>query len=261
MRNTWWSVLVPAALGLAGVAVTWEHVSQAAPPPANQQSATTTLKGKIQEFVKNDHADVDGLRLAEGTLVHFPPHMAVRFMDKFKVGDGIEIVGHPATRRDGLAVFEAEAISSGEVLVRVGPPQPRGKEEETPMNAVGKVVQFHKNDHDDVDGFQLADGTLVKTPPHQGAVLQQIVSAGAEVKIEGRKHVTPQGDVHLHADQVEVVATGKTFKRDAPGGKHPGPKPKPGPHARHDDEDGVTNADLLKELQHIRRLLEEANKR
>jgi hypothetical protein len=90
------------------------------------------------------------------------------------------------------------------------------------MNASGVVEKFATNRHGDVDGLLLADGTEVKMPPHQGRELQALVKEGDKVQIEGRKHVTPHGDVHLHADRITAVATGSSIERDGPGGASSG---------------------------------------
>ena len=51
--------------------------------------------GQVERFTLNPHGELDGLVLAEGKLVHFPPHLleavaaAVRLGDKISVHDGM----------------------------------------------------------------------------------------------------------------------------------------------------------------------------
>lgn len=219
-----------------------------------EREPAMTQRGKVSARLKNDHGDVDGLQLENGVRVHFPPHMAERIMAAIDIGDTVEVEGRQEVTPDGAKVFEITQLTSGNQTVRIEHPRPapgpKGPHEEQPMNAAGKVTEYARNPHGDVDGLTLKDGTVVKFPPHQGRELQNLVAIGDKVTIEGRHHVTPRGEIHLHADQIE--ANGQTIVREGP--KH-GPKgPKHGPRAV--DDHGPTNADLLQELKAIRQLLE-----
>lgn len=257
MRKCLLTVAVPVTIGLAGLLATFTLTGVAAPPFGRGPGNETTMHGKIGEFSKNDRGDVDGIVLDNGTQLHFPPHMGSQVTEKLRVGDRVDVDGRPETRPDGSRVFEARLISSGKLQVRMDPPRRRGKEPESPMEAHGKVDRFVTNPHDDVDGFVLADGTEVRVPPHQGDELQGLIREGDEVQIAGRSHTTPHGEVHLHADRIQALGSDRVFERDAPPAGRPGPKPGPrGDRARDGDEPSVSNAELLKELQQIRRLLE-----
>ena len=212
-------------------------------------------RATVSELLKNDHDDVDGLKLDSGDRVHFPPHMGKQITAIAKVGDLVEVEGRPEVTPKGERVFEISQITSGNETVRIVHPRPKhgfkARQEEQPVNAEGKVTQYASNPHGDVDGLILSDGTIVKLPPHQSSELQALVQVGDEVSVDGRRNVTPHGEVHLHADVIR--ANGKSIERDGP--KH-GPKP-PKHAARADDPDAPTNSEILRELREIRKLLSE----
>ncbi len=251
------SVTVGAAgLGIALAAGNAMNITSLRAQEARQseREPTMTERGKVKSLLKNDHDDVDGLLLENGVRVHFPPHMGERITAVVDVGDTVRVEGSQQVTPRGEKVFEITRLTSGKETVEIEHPRPKpgpkGPRDEQPMNAAGKVTEYARNPHGDVDGLILKDGTEVKFPPHQSRALQDLVAIGDKVTIEGRRHVTPRGDVHLHADQIE--AHGQTIEREGP--RH-GPKgPKHGPGAA--EHDGPTNADLLRELKAIRQLLE-----
>jgi hypothetical protein len=127
------------------------------------------------------------------------------------------------------------------------------------MNARGAVTEMNDNRHGDVDGFVLSDGTEVKFPPHQAEQLSGLVRRGDEVRVEGRRHETPHGDIHLHADRITAVASGRALDRDEPG--LPPREARPAPERRApDDRDAphaASNDEILRELRALRRLVED----
>lgn len=58
---------------------------------------------------------------------------------------------------------------------------------------VGKVVSYLRNDHDDVDGLELAGEKLVHFPPHIGKTVIEFVSEGDEVRALGRDKTLKDG--------------------------------------------------------------------
>lgn len=261
-----------ASLGIACTALGW-RVSAEAPAgperPRPDQGEVETVTGLVAEVVENDRGDVYGFTLEEGLQIHFPPHVGALVTKAVNVGDQITVRGRQETRPRGERVFAAQAIEAGEATIKVEPPRPphaRGPRPGAagpPMEASGVVAELSVNPHDDVDGFTLEDGTVVKFPPHQGAKLAELVAVGAKVEVKGRRHETPHGDVHLHADRITVANTGESLQRDEPRDR---PLPPP-PHAGGPREHGLHDRDaapaappheeILRELREIRRLLEE----
>jgi len=66
---------------------------------------------------------------------------------------------------------------------------------EAPLQVTGTLTEFHFNHHGDVDGFRLDDNTEVKFPPHLMAQLESCAGVGDAVLVQGRRHLTPTGDV------------------------------------------------------------------
>ncbi|MGC4005237.1 MAG: OB-fold nucleic acid binding domain-containing protein [Pirellulales bacterium] len=211
-------------------------------------------KGTVADLHTNKHGDIDGLSLKNGNEVKFPPHQGVALKKLISVGDEVTIEGRRHETPKGDIHLHADRITtaSGKTLERDEPGKrgPGPKDEERPMSARGTIVDFHVNRPGDVDGFELKDGTEVKFPPHQGVALKQLLSKGDEVRVEGRRHVTPKGDVHLHADTI-TTTDGRTLERDEPRDRRPspdraGPKVAEPPHEQ-----------ILRELRDLRRLIEE----
>jgi hypothetical protein len=237
-------------VGLCGLAIQQTYVTGQESRAKREVEMTAQMtSGKVKAFVKNDKGDVDGMSLDNGALIHFPPHLATSITRQVQVGDGIEVRGHEHTLPTGDAAIEAKQIEvNGQVITIEEPRRPRGPKPprgprhmaESSMTAKGKVSEFHVNRHGDVDGFLLSDGTEVKLPPHQAGDLEALVQVGSQVWIEGRRHETPHGDIHLHADQIMDTASGRTLERDEPNGKGHVP-----PHE-----------EILKELRELRRLIE-----
>ncbi|AMV31525.1 hypothetical protein VN12_05360 [Pirellula sp. SH-Sr6A] len=223
--------------------------------PSTEEGSTMKKQARITAFLKNDHDDVDGLELDSGDRVHFPPHMAKKIMAIAKVGDSVEIEGRTKIRPKGDQVLEIHRLTCGNEMVRVVHPRPkhdeRVKNDEPSMSVEGKVTALARNPHGDIDGLMLQEGTIVKFPPHQSSDLQELVQVGDEVEIEGRRHVTPHGEVHLHADIIR--ANGKTVEREGP---KRGPKP-PKHSTWADDSKEPTNVEILRELREIRKMLSE----
>ncbi len=115
------------------------------------------------------------------------------------------------------------------------------------MKAKGKIVEIQENKHGDADGFLLSDGTTVKFPPHVGESLMNDLKVGKLIDVNGRRHETPKGEVHLHAD--EIISGGYTYTIDSPKPPKHGPEQEAWMTKRQADE-------MLAELRAIRALLE-----
>lgn len=174
------------------------------------------------------------------------------------------MVRHSWARRAILATAGLGLLSGVAIYQPfVGGAEPRERtlqerELEQPMKATGIVEELATNKHDDIDGLLLKDGTVVKFPPHQGEELEGLVKPGDEVRVAGRRHETPDGEVHLHADKITLTATGKSLERDEPAGS---PPPRAKKHERHGPKDAVPPHErILAELRSLRRLIESQQK-
>lgn len=273
MKMTFWnrvSIVTLTGMGITGLAA-YLPVSGQATPSAESREASPVeeVEATVLKLVRNDRDDVDGFSLEGGKEVHFPPHVWSELEPFVKVGEKVKVKGRNEVRPRGETVFVATQISSGSQSVEIQPPPPphrRDQEQDKPMQVQGKVRQFAKNPHGDVDGLLLEDGTEVKLPPHQSKELTALVKKGDEVKVEGNRHVTPHGDVHLHAMTITAVESGKSLQRDKDHGPppphHGGPKGGPRRHEQGaPPHEARVQEDILRELKAIHQLLEKQTAR
>jgi hypothetical protein len=245
-----------AIVSLGGIATAQEP--EAAEASAQEQGAPSQT-GRVAKFLKNDRGDVDGLMLEGGVQIHFPPHIGRKVVDAIAIGDKIKVEGASKTRPNGEAVYEASKIVTDEAAIVVDRPRPpRGprrpaKPQDTPMSTRGKIKAFARNPHGDMDGLVLEDGTEVQFGPKNGAKVQEFAEIGAEVQLKGHAHQTPNGEVRRHVESITLAATGKTLVLEERKKPRPGAGPEQ-PAARGDES--ATNAELLRELRAIRKLLE-----
>ena len=114
-------------------------------------------------------------------------------------------------------------------------------------STIKKLIYNH---HDDVDGWQLHDGTLVHFPPHIGEQLGEWIGEGDKVFLEGESHVNRNGDEVFFPTYVESQGWSLTFDQKKPHHRN-GPEDPPA----HDGPQ-VSNEDLMQELFKIRRMIE-----
>ncbi len=264
-RSTMRSLTTIAACLAVGIVATIGTVALLA-QSRRSESRDETVTGIIRDFVRNDHDDIDGFRLDSDVYVHFPPHIGGEVTASFDVDDRVTVDGHDDTLPQGEHVFKATRIAGKDRTIYVEPPdapsRPRhqGPTDEPRMNAEGTVRELTANRHGDMDGFVLEDGTLVKFPPHQSRALQEFVSVGDRVSVAGRRHETPAGDIHLHADLITLASTGKTLERDE--SHHHRRPPRSGKIRQQDEGPGPEgHEEILRELREIRQLLESRFKR
>lgn len=271
-RKSWITAAMCAVLGIAAAAAAVTAKEPPRPAANGEPGHERTVSGRVDRLLRNPHDDVDGFLLDSGDEVHFPPHLGEDVLALIRVGDRVAVTGTREPRPRGEEVFEASRIVQGKDAIDIERPRPprgpRGpRRGEESMQASGKIVAYSENPRGDVDGLVLADGTEIKLPPHQSAELQSFARKGDLVEVDGRKHVTRGGAVHLHADRIENENSGKVLMRDEPEGPPAPPRP-----PRNDDDrarnrptaetppTGASNEEILTELRALRRLLEELRK-
>lgn len=252
------------SVALCGTAVAlgtgWAAAQYQSSGPQSQAASAlgdvTTVRGKVAKETTNPPGDVDGWVLEDGKTVNFPPHAYQSLREWIKTGDEIVVQTTPRTDPRGRQLQVAVTIQKGDRTVTIEPPKRHEPnfEREEPMKLSGNVTGFHENPHGDVDGIFLDDDTEVKFPPHMGRKIQGAVSVGDTITAEGKRHVTPKGDLHLRADV--ITAKSETIEIDHPKG------PKPPPHDHGPQEDWMTKKqadEMISELRAIRKLLENRN--
>ncbi len=116
----------------------------------------------------------------------------------------------------------------------------------------GTIKKLIYNHHDDVDGWQLHDGTLVHFPPHIGEQLSEWIGEGDEVTLEGDRRSNRDGDEVIFPSYIESQGWSLTFDQKKP-------QQRKGPDDKHPPEhqgSQVSNEDIMRELMKLRRLME-----
>jgi hypothetical protein len=184
------------------------------------QAITTT--GTIAEYTINPMGDYDGFALADKTQIEVPLFDAVKVKDMFAVGSAVTVVGYQRTGRDGGTEIQAKTITSGSKSYTAEkpatPPTPAAREVVTQTST---IASLSLNDNGDLDGFALADKSLVRVPPHESATLKAKLTVGASVEVVGDKRVGTSGLTVIRAESIKV--NGETVFTAPAGRGHGGP--------------------------------------
>ncbi len=230
------------------------------------------VTGNVATWTTNKGGDVDGFTVGENVVVHFPPHHGEQVSAWLKLEDEVTVLAKPKSRPDGTKVMEAVVLQRGDDAMQVPGPKPRPEQasdrEEQLMSVRGKVTELHENREGIIDGFKVDAKTEVKFPPHQSKAIMASVQVGGEVVINGRRHETPKGDIHVHADRISSGDSEIAIDRPEPKTNDgPPPHAKMGPQGhesgvKEDREYGKPpHVQIVDELRKIRELLEEQGSR
>lgn len=180
------------------------------PPPAAgapfydlQQLPAT--KGTVSRYTLTPRGDVDGLILADGTEVHFPPHLSTQLVYAVKPGDAITVRGLKALSSPLIAAIAITNDATGYTVVDTGPgagpgPGPRGASQATSLQ--GRVQMSLHGARGELNGAMLEDGTVLRLPPPEAERLAALLMPGQTIVVEGDGLASAMGRV------VEVQAIG-----------------------------------------------------
>lgn len=165
------------------------------PPAPHQRPAAPGLvgqyavEGQVQRMLINPYGEVDGLRLSDGTIAKFPPHMADALTAAVKVGDAVRIIG----RAEARGTVRADAIvhtGSGRTVYDQPPPVGEGRvlpphlraQRLQPQQVEGRVETVLTGPRGEANGVILSDGSIVRFPPES---LRLSVQTGAPFAASG----------------------------------------------------------------------------
>lgn len=158
------------------------------PPPVAAPEAETVATGRVQQWLLNPNGEADGLLLADGTQVAFPPHLSAAVMQALRPGDTVQVRGWRAPQ---VPVVRMQSLSANGRSVIDEPPVPgmlpprRDPAALSAMTADGRIERLLYNDLGDVHGALLADRTIVRFPPHIGAAYGAQLQPGAQLYARG----------------------------------------------------------------------------
>lgn len=187
--------------------------AQPVPPPGpalqSQQAEAPVLTGRLQRWLPNANGEIDGFLLADGTQVAVVPHLSAELLQALKPGDSVQVSGWRTPDLPVVRAVRVTASATGRTVVDT-PPVPgavRGPREPAPlsaMRAAGRVARVLYTDRGDANGVLLDSGTVVRFPPHLGAMLLPGLQPGSPVQARGWGSQGPQGAV------LEASAIGPT---------------------------------------------------
>ncbi len=198
------------------------------------------ISGSVDCFLLNEQGEADGLIFADGTEVHFPPHMGRDVLAAVLRGSTVHIRG---VRPRGVAMVAAVSVApnEGAPIVDAGPPdEDTGRKaarrhahvKRTPMEAQGVVRQLLHGPKGEVRGLLLEDGRSGRLPPHTAQGLSAMMVPNAPVLFRGEGLATPHGTVIAVREIGTSVRDLLRVEAKKPKQSHDDHKPRrPGSHA------------------------------
>jgi hypothetical protein len=202
-----------------------------APHAEEAGTATSVATGRIERWLVNPNGDVDGLLLADGTQVGFPPHLSADVQRALKIGDSVEISGWRAPNAPVVRAARLMATGSGRSIADTPPAAdgarpamraPRDPSALTAMNASGRVARILYTGRGDANGVLLDSGTIVRFPPHVGTAYAATLQPGNTIEARGWGTRSPNGN----AIEATALGTSTETMRDVfagPGAQPPKP--------------------------------------
>lgn len=115
---------------------TAENDAPAPPPPPERRgpgapgkAAMQTATGRIRSLTKAPMGEVDGALLDDGTVIHWPPHLADRFSSIVAVGDRVKATGSMDKTPDGpkLEIQTLTNLRTDKSVDNDSPPPPEAR--------------------------------------------------------------------------------------------------------------------------------------
>jgi hypothetical protein len=223
--------LIRTAVALATATVlAASAIAQTPPPPPGARGVETTVNGRVARWLLNPNGEVDGLLLADGTQVAFPPHLSAALTEAVKAKDAVEITGRRGESGTLVRASMIRNTTSGRSVADepgAGPgprrPAPPAAGALTAMNASGRIGTLLHTGRGDINGVLLQDGTIVRFPPHVGADLADTLKPGAAFYARGYGTRTAQGN----ALEATALGTDAETAREVFAGPRPAARPGP----------------------------------
>ena len=152
---------------------------------------TSTKSGVVKRYVINPEGDIDGLLLADNSLISFPPHIGASVAASITPGDSVQASGFVdpggtlrarqiTNARNGQSIFDQPPPADTPRL----PPSLRGVGL-VKLDASGRVLRVTTARRGEPDGVLLADGTVIKLTPPGARQFTALLRPGALVAAHG----------------------------------------------------------------------------
>jgi hypothetical protein len=177
-------------------------------------------RGTLERFIVNPEGDIDGLLLTDGTEVHTPPHLSPELSEALSPGRRVTVRG-VKPRNGDIIIAVAVRPGRGAPIVDEGPKhrrRKRGKPARRQRKATmygGRIERLLHGPKCDVHGVLLADGSVVRFPPHVGEDYAELLIEGQELWARGHVIAIEQGEA-LVADALGCDASALEELDEAP---------------------------------------------
>ncbi|WOJ91661.1 hypothetical protein RZS28_19615 (plasmid) [Methylocapsa polymorpha] len=177
------ALLAGTLIGAAGVAL-----AQQAPP--NDAAKMSIFKGAVAQYSLTPGGEVDGLILADGTEVFWPPHFSTQLVFSIRPGDAVTIQGSKVGVTPMVAAESVTNDATSVTVANMGPPSPPKRLEDE-----GRIkAQLHDR-RGTLNGVLLEDGTIVRVPPPEAERLAANLAVGQPLYASGDGVASPLGKV------------------------------------------------------------------
>jgi hypothetical protein len=152
--------------------------------------------GVFERFLLNPHGEADGMILADGTEIHFPPHMSAELCAAIDKGERPKLKVR-GVRPRGCNMIAAVAVETmdGKRVVDLGPPKEHDehrdpaaratKPKHEPMHADGVVRRVLHGPKGEARGALLDDGMIVRLPAKEAQHLADLLKPGQRLAARG----------------------------------------------------------------------------
>lgn len=180
---------------LSGVAAGGAFARSSA--PVFDPAQLPAVHGKVVQYDLTPRGDVDGLILADGTEVHFPPNFGTEIVALVRPGDTVTVHGLKARVIPLVRAMSVSADASGKTVVtenglpgagpRHGPhhPPPPPPASGQRMEDQGVIRTQLYGPRGELNGVLLADGTMVHFPPPVAAQYTADLQPGKTIAVRG----------------------------------------------------------------------------
>lgn len=161
---------IALAVSLAGLGLTEVHAAPPPPPapPSSTAMPAVTVDGEVARYLTTPYGDPNGLRLIDGTLVLFAPHLGVRLSAAIAPGDRVRVSGQ-AMADGAVRAVSLVNLSTGATLddAPAGPPPARAKPRAPlqRLEAAGIIDLVLRGPRGEANGVILSDGGVIYFRP------------------------------------------------------------------------------------------------
>ena len=164
------------------------------------------IEGTVERFLLNSHGELDGLLLADGREVLFPPHLSKAVRSALRPGRPVTINGLALRGAPVIVAAALCADGSAEPIIDEGPDEKhRDKKERRKLKAEGGVVRSLHGPKGEVRGVLLDDGTVVRFGKGHVNEAKKLIAAGKAITVRGQGVALAEGRC-IDAKHVELAA-------------------------------------------------------